>query len=136
VLAYDYPLLAVFWTTFLVAIWVAWIMLLFHVLADIFRTHTGGASKALWSVIVIAVPFFGVVAYLVTHANSMGERDYERLEAHSGPYATSVRKAAVAGPNAADELAAFADLRARGLITDQELAEQQRLIVPDASTAP
>ena len=38
-IAYDYPLLGLFWTAFIVFIWIAWLMLLFRVIFDIFRSE-------------------------------------------------------------------------------------------------
>ena len=46
-LAYDYPILGVFWTMLIFFLWFAWLMLLFKVFADIFRSEDlGGFSKA------------------------------------------------------------------------------------------
>ena len=61
-LAYDYPLLGLFWTFLWFFIWIAWIVLLFRVFADLFRNHSmGGWGKALWSIFVILMPFLGVL---------------------------------------------------------------------------
>ena len=46
--AYDYPLLSVFWTVLWIYLIFAWFMLLFSVIADIFRNHEmRGFSKAI-----------------------------------------------------------------------------------------
>ena len=39
-LAYDYPLLGLFWTLAFWFLWFAWIVLLFRVIADIFRSNS------------------------------------------------------------------------------------------------
>src|SRR4029450_740485 len=53
-LAADYPFLDVFWTILVFFVWVAWFILLFRVIADIFRRHDiGGGGKVLWLVFVI-----------------------------------------------------------------------------------
>ena len=71
-LAYDYPLLGFFWTMFIVALWFAWLMLLFRVIADLFRTQDiGGLSKALWALFVLFVPYLGVFIYLIVRGGSM-----------------------------------------------------------------
>ena len=45
-LAYDYPLLGVFWTMFVLFIWIAWIFILVKVFADVFRSDDlGGAPR-------------------------------------------------------------------------------------------
>ena len=76
-IAYDYPILGLFWTMMIFFLWVAWLMLLFRVFADIFRADDmGGFAKALWSIFVIIVPFLGVFLYLIVHGRAMGERDF------------------------------------------------------------
>ena len=62
VLAYDYPLLGLFWTMLWWFFWIAWIVLLFRVIGDIFRSRDmGGWGKALWSIFVIVAPWLGVL---------------------------------------------------------------------------
>ena len=47
--AYDYPLLGVFWSMFVFFISIAWIVMIFRVIFDIFRSHDMvGSGKALW----------------------------------------------------------------------------------------
>jgi Phospholipase_D-nuclease N-terminal len=65
--AYDYPLLSVFWSLFLFALFLLWIFIVIWVFIDNFRRsdHSGWA-KALWFLFIVFVPFIGVFAYLVT----------------------------------------------------------------------
>ena len=63
-LAYDYPILGLFWTMMILFLWVAWIMLLFKVIIDIFRSDMRGMSKALWALFVIVIPWLGVLIYI------------------------------------------------------------------------
>ena len=46
-IAADYPFLDVFWTMLIFFVWVAWFMLLFRVIGDVFRRHDvgGGVSR-------------------------------------------------------------------------------------------
>jgi hypothetical protein len=47
VLAYDYPVLGVFWSILMFFLWIMWFFLLFRVIADIFRSDDlGGWGKA------------------------------------------------------------------------------------------
>ena len=81
-LAYDYPLLGLFWTFLWFFIWIAWIVLLFRVFADLFRNHEmSGWGKALWSIFVILVPFLGVLVYRIAHGHDMQKRDIETAKA-------------------------------------------------------
>jgi hypothetical protein len=126
-LAYDYPLLGLFWTMVLVFLWVAWIMLLFRVFGDIFRNRDmGGFAKALWSIFVIVLPFLGVFVYLVANGDSMARRDLAQAQAAEADFQSYVRN--VAGSNGggtADELSKLADLASSGVITEAEFAQQK-----------
>ena len=39
IVGYDYPILGFFWSMLIIFLWVAWLMLLFHIIFDIFRTN-------------------------------------------------------------------------------------------------
>jgi hypothetical protein len=81
-IAYDYPLLGFFWTMLMLFLWLAWIILLVRVFADIFRNdRMGGWAKALWSIFVIVLPFLGVLVYLIAHGGDMTARDTEQARA-------------------------------------------------------
>jgi hypothetical protein len=66
VLAYDYPLLGVFWTLLIAALWFLVIFVIIWALFDNFRRkdHSGWA-KALWFLFILFVPFIGVFVYLI-----------------------------------------------------------------------
>lgn len=123
-LAYDYPLLGLFWTMLMLFIWVAWIMLVFRVFIDIFRSSDlGGWGKAFWSIFVLVLPFLGVLIYLIARGNSMTERDIAQAKQNEAAVQDYIRSAV--GTGAADELAKLADLHSRGVITDDEFAKQK-----------
>jgi hypothetical protein len=127
VLAYDYPLLNLFWTMLIFFLWIAWFFLLFRVLADVFRSRDmGGFAKALWIIFVIFLPFLGVLVYVIARGNSMTQRDLESAKAQEQAFQSYVRDvASSSGGGAADELAKLADLKARGVITDAEFEAQK-----------
>jgi heme exporter protein D len=125
-LAYDYPLLGFFWSMFIFFLWFAWLILLFRVFADIFRSHDmGGWAKALWSIFVICVPFLGVFVYVIVRGHSMTERDIASARQNEAAFRTYVQSAAGTGGGTADELAKLADLKASGVLTDAEFAQQK-----------
>ena len=75
-LAYDYPLLGFFWSMLIISLWFAWLMLLFRVIADLFRSHAmSGLVKALWALFVVLVPYLGVFIYVIVRGGSMSERE-------------------------------------------------------------
>ena len=126
-LAYDYPILGLFWTMFIFFLWFAWLMLLFRVFADIFRTRDmGGFAKALWSIFVIFVPFLGVLIYVIARGHKMAERDIADAAQSEAAFRSYVQEAAGSGGGGtADELAKLADLKAKGVLTDDEFAQQK-----------
>ena len=65
-LAYDYPLLGVFWTLLLASLFVLWIFIVIWTLIDNFRRrdHSGWA-KAVWLLFILFLPFIGVFTYLI-----------------------------------------------------------------------
>jgi hypothetical protein len=71
-----YPLLNVFWSMMFFFLWVAWIMLVFRVIADVFRRpDMSGLAKGVWLFLVLAVPFLGVLIYVVSQGGSMSRAD-------------------------------------------------------------
>ncbi len=77
----SYPLLDVFWTMLIFFVWIAWFMLLFRIIGDIFRRHDiGGGGKTLWMIFVIVLPFLGVFIYIIAENKGMTERDLERAQ--------------------------------------------------------
>jgi ABC-type multidrug transport system fused ATPase/permease subunit len=124
-LAYDYPLLGVFWTMLFWFIWIAWIILLFRVFVDIFRSDDlGGWGKALWSIFVILVPFLGVFIYLIARGHSMGERAAQEAQQNEAATRAYIREAAGNG-GTAGELEKLAQLHRDGVINDQEFEQQK-----------
>ncbi len=83
-LAYDYPLLQVFWTTLLFFLFIAWWVTVIYVVIDVFRSgDLRSIQKACWLVLIFFLPIFGVFTYLIVRGDSMttrvinhaGERD-------------------------------------------------------------
>ena len=119
----SYPLLDLFLTMLWFFIWVLWIVLVFRIILDIFRNHDlGGWAKAAWLILVILVPLLGVVVYLIAHGGHMADREYGVAQAHGEVYGAHHRDKAQ-GNGSADELTKLAELRDRGVITDQEFQQ-------------
>jgi hypothetical protein len=66
VLAYDFPLLGVFWSIFIFSMWIIVIFAVIWAFIDNFRRkdHSGWA-KALWALVIIVIPLIGTLIYLV-----------------------------------------------------------------------
>jgi hypothetical protein len=125
VVGYDFPLLGMFWTLMWWFLWIAWIVLLIRVFADIFRSRDiGGGKKALWIVLVIVLPFLGVLLYVIVRGGSMQDRDVAQAQAQEAAFRSYVAGAASSG-STADELTKLANLQSQGLITEAEFAAQK-----------
>jgi len=128
-LAYDYPLLGAFWTMLWLFLFFIWIWILISVFIDIFRSQDlGGFAKALWVIFVIILPFLGVLVYLIARGGKMHERAAKQAAQQEKDFRGYVQQ--VAGDsNPADQLAKLADLKDRGVITEDEFASQKAKIL-------
>jgi type VI protein secretion system component VasK len=130
VLAYDYPLLGLFWTMMFWFLWIAWIVLLIRVIGDIFRSRDmGGGAKALWAIFVIVIPWLGVLVYLIARGHKMSEHDVAQAQAQDAQFRSYVQDVAATNGGTADELAKLADLEAQGVITEAEFTAQKAKIL-------
>ena len=121
ILAADYPFLDVMWTILVFFLWVAWFMLLFHVIGDVFRRRdASGGKKALWLVFVILVPFLGVFVYLIANSDDMARRNIERSQAAQADMDDYVRSVAGSGGGVAAEIDRAKQLLDSGAITQAE----------------
>ena len=121
VLAADYPLLDVFWTTLIFFLWVIWFWLLITVFADIFRRHDlSGWGKAAWLLFVIVLPYLGVFVYLIARGGKMSEHAMDQARMRDEAFRGYVREAAETAPSEVDQLSKLASLRADGVIDDAE----------------
>jgi hypothetical protein len=125
-LAYDYPVLGVFWTMLMLFIWIAWLFILFQVIFDIFRSHDmGGWGKAGWFLLVVVLPLLGVLIYVLARGDGMRERDIKRAQDQQSQMDAYVRQAAGSSSGVADELTKLSDLKSSGVISDEEFAAQK-----------
>lgn len=118
----------IFWFMVIAFIWIAWIMLLFRIFGDIFRSDSSGWSKAGWSIFVIFFPFLGVLVYLIAKGGDMAQRDMETAKAIEQAQREYIRDAA-GSTSSADELAKLADLKDKGVLSEEEFAAQKAKIL-------
>jgi hypothetical protein len=131
VVVWDF-LLSIFWFMLLFA----WIWLLISIVADIFRDHEmSGWGKALWCLFIIVVPWLGALVYLIARGRSMNDRAIAQAQRQDKAFREYVQSAAVTTPSTADELSKLADLRNRGVISEQEFAHAKaKLLGQQVST--
>jgi hypothetical protein len=101
VIAADYPFMDVFWSMLVFFLWVAWLLILFRIFADLFRRHDiSGWGKAAWSIFLIFLPFLGVFVYLIAEGKNMARRDVEQAAASKAEFDAYVRSVASSQPTA------------------------------------
>jgi hypothetical protein len=128
-LAYDYPLLGAFWTILWLFLFFIWIWILISVFVDIFRSHDlGGWGKALWVIFVIVLPFLGVFVYLIARGGKMQERAAQQAAQQEKQFRGYVQDVA-SDSDPAEQLTKLADLKDRGVITEDEFAAQKAKIL-------
>ncbi|MFF7945514.1 SHOCT domain-containing protein [Streptomyces griseorubiginosus] len=131
-LAYDYPLLSVFWSMLWFFLWIMWFVLLFRVVVDIFRDDAmSGWAKAGWLVFTIVLPFLGVFVYIIARGKNMGRREVAQARAQQQAFDSYIRETAKGGggTSSVDELAKLSEIRAKGDITDEEFARAKNLVL-------
>ena len=123
----SYPLLNVFWSMFIFFLWIIWIWILITVFIDIFRSRDlSGWAKALWVLFVLFIPLIGVLVYLIVRGNSMHERAVQDARRQDQEFRDYVQQAASGSPGTtADQLTKLADLRDRGVISNEEFEREK-----------
>jgi len=118
-LAADYPFLDIVGTMLIFFAWVIWFWILIRVLVDVFRRHDlSGWGKAGWTLLMILVPFLGVLIYLIAHGQDMGKRDIEQARAQRAQFDDYVKS--VAEDGGAAQIAQAKSLLDSGTITQEE----------------
>jgi len=130
-LAYDYPLLSLFWSMLLFFLWIMWFVLLFRVVVDIFRDDDlSGWAKAGWLAFTVLLPFLGVFVYVVARGKNMGRREISQARAQQEEFNAYIRQTAAGGrTSSVDELARLSEIRSRGDITDEEFRRAKDLVL-------
>ena len=145
----GYPILDIFLSILYFFGWVLWLMLMFWIITDIFRSDDlSGLAKAAWLVCVIILPLVGILVYLIVRGGSMRERQEARARAQDAAFRDYVRQAAATDGNAgtpsvgnagmagngsadtaSEELAKLASLHQRGVLNDDEFARAKSRVI-------
>ena len=71
----DWSFWDVLWTTFVVFLWISVLMIYFNVVVDVFRSHDlSGWGKAGWLIVLVVLPFIGLLIYTIARGPGMAER--------------------------------------------------------------
>jgi hypothetical protein len=125
-LATDYPFLDILGTMLVFFGFVIWLTLLFRIFGDLFSRHDiSGWAKAGWTILVVILPFIGVLLYLGSQGEGMNQRALERAQAARAEFDHYVRDAAGSG-GATAEIARAKQLLDSGAISQAEFDEIKR----------
>ncbi|MFZ4516031.1 MAG: SHOCT domain-containing protein [Acidimicrobiia bacterium] len=108
------------WTCLVLFLMVVWLIILFQVLIDLFRSHDiGGFAKTLWVIALFVATPFAVLAYLLVRGGGMAKRQAEQAAQAQKEFANYVQTVAGAsGP--ADQIAQAKAMLDTGAITQAE----------------
>lgn len=107
------------WTFIIAFLIIAYIMIFFSIITDLFRDHTiGGFAKAMWVLFLIVVPFLAALIYLIARGGGMAQRQQAAVAAAKNETDAYIKQ--VAGNSAADEIAKAQALKDSGAITAAE----------------
>lgn len=108
-----------FWLMVYSFFFVAYLMVLFQVVADLFRDKgLSGWWKALWIIFLIFLPVITALVYLIARGRGMAERHGEAMVEARRDTENYIREVAAAPP--ADQIASAKTLLDTGAITPAE----------------
>ncbi|EFM0751974.1 PLD nuclease N-terminal domain-containing protein [Citrobacter sedlakii] len=108
-----------FVTVFFFFFFVAYLLILFHILSDLFRDKSlNGVAKAVWVIFLIFIPLVTSLVYLVFRGKGMAER--YRAELQSSVAATDAYIRHVAGKSPAEQIRDARKLLEENIITEDE----------------
>lgn len=111
----------ILWDILWLFTFIIWFWLLITVFGDIFRDHElGGFAKTLWIIFVIVLPYLGVFVYLIARGRGMAERNVAAVVNAQKAQAEYIKSVAGTGASAAEELARLADLKEKGVLSEEE----------------
>ena len=119
-IASSYPFLNILWDMLIFFAWVIFIWIAITVLIDVFRRDDlSGWGKAGWTVLVVLIPWIGVLIYLIINHDGMSERRYREAADAQAQFDQYVRTTAGSG-GAASEIERAKKLLDSGAITQAE----------------
>lgn len=105
---------------FWVFVFVAYLMVLFSIIGDIFRDHTlNGWGKAVWVLFLIFVPFLTALIYLIARGSGMQKRAIAQAQEMQEQQAAYIR-ATAGSSSAADDISKAKSLLDSGAISQAE----------------
>lgn len=107
------------WVILVSFAFVAYLMLLFSIITDLFRDHkSSGWVKAIWVVFLIVLPFITALVYLIVKGDDMTKRSIRAAKDMQSAQDAYIRQ--VAGKSGPEQIADAKALLDAGTITPEE----------------
>ena len=106
-------------STFSIFFFIAYLLILFQVISDLFRDHElSGFYKAIWIIFLLFIPLLTSLLYLVTRGKGMAQRYRASVQKNVSDTNEYIRQ--VAGKSPAEQIADAKKLWDDGVITESE----------------
>ncbi|MDV2476987.1 SHOCT domain-containing protein [Rhodococcus zopfii] len=110
------------WYTIVVFAFVAYLIVLFQIVVDLFRDHhLSGWVKALWLIVLVLFPYLSAFVYLIVRGRGMAERT--RAAQFEAKQATDQYIRQVAGKSPSESITEAKSLLDSGVITEAEFQQ-------------
>ena len=107
--------------SFWIFIWISAIIIWFQCIVDLFSDSTiSGWGKAGWALVLVLIPWFAALIYLIVRRRGMGERQSAALAAAQDQQEQYIRSVAGAARSTVDQISSARALLDAGAITDEE----------------
>ena len=110
-----------FWFIISFFLLMAYLVVLFQIITDLFRDHTtNGWIKAVWVFFLIVLPLLTALAYLIFRGRDMTARNLAAAGAAKHDTDAYIRSVSAGAGSPADEIKRAKDLLDAGVIDEQE----------------
>ena len=118
----DVSFADIFWSVLWFFFLFIWLLILFHILTDLFRDPSAsGVEKTLWVLFLVFLPFLAVFIYLIVRGKGKAERSAARQQQAQQEFDGYVRNVAATGEApAAEQIARAKELLDTGAINQAE----------------
>ena len=107
----------VLWSMIWFAVFLLWFLSVIAVFSDIVTSRQSGLMKCAWVFAIIALPFLGVLMYLIVHGNT------------ARPAGADAEQPVAAAGDVAAGMAVLSSQHAAGNLTDDEFAAARRKLL-------
>jgi len=107
------------WSLLIIFFMIMYFMVLFSVILDLFRNREmNGWIKALWIILLFAIPFLSLLVYIIVYGRGMAERQQAAVVTAQKDQENYIKQ--VAGTSPAEQIAQAQELLNSGAISQSE----------------